>query len=568
MMNRYYCFAMAVILSVAACEKDGPSGQDGKEPGTERPQEINGTPIMDGINAAGVITDSETGKGIPGVPVTDGYTYTVTDGNGVYQMTASRFCRNIYYSLPAEYNIALDEEYGQPAFYSTGTFDYKGFNRNDFTLSPKTGNEDEFTLIAIADPQCRNASEASRFITETVADISRYVSSENYRNTYAITLGDIVHDTPEVWGIMKESMSFKINGRQLPVWQTIGNHDHNATENSEYAAVGSFVTWFGPTDYSFNIGKAHIISMDNIICKSTSGKTWSYDAGFSSAQMKWLEEDLKHVEDKENKMVILCVHIPFRNGQASGGGSVNTDKYHDDILKLLSQFNEAHILAGHRHFSQNWVHENHICKNGLPVYEHIHAAACGAFWSCNSNLDGSPNGYSIYEIDGATMKNWIAKATGQDAGFQMRVYDGNQVYDGDNGYRYTWYGGGTGGGSNISAKGYPALEGCFVAQIWNADDTYWDIEIFQNGVKLGDMQKVPDGSCSNACATSFFFNQLDKNSTDYRIFESCPYWYFKPDSETPLIEQGWEIRATQTIPGSGNRNIYTANTLQKDYTGF
>ena len=43
---------MAVILSVAACEKDGPSGQDGKEPGTERPQEINGTPIMDGINAA------------------------------------------------------------------------------------------------------------------------------------------------------------------------------------------------------------------------------------------------------------------------------------------------------------------------------------------------------------------------------------------------------------------------------------------------------------------------------------------------------------------------------------
>ena len=569
MMNRYFFLAMAVTLSVAACEKGGPAAQEGPGSGNERPEEINGTEIMDGVNAAGLVSDASTGKGIPGVPVTDGYTYTLTDENGVYQMEASRYCRNIYYSLPAEYNVALDEEYGQPAFYSTATFNYKQFNRNDFTLVPRTENTDEFTLVAIADPQCRNASEADRFITETLADISGCLSSGEHKEVYAITLGDIVHDTPEMWGTMKKSMAgVTVNGKPLPIWQTIGNHDHSALENSQYNAVRNFVTWFGPTDYSFNIGKVHIVSMDNMICKSTSGKTWSYDAGFSSSQMKWLEQDLEAVSDKEDKMVILCVHIPFRNGQASGGGSVNTDKHHDDVLELLSRFKEAHILAGHRHFSQNWVHKDRICKGGLPVYEHIHAAACGAFWSCDSNLDGSPNGYSIYEISGAGMKNWKAKATGREEDFQMRVYDGNQVYTGDNGYTYTWYGGGTGGSSKISAKGYPSLEGCFVAHIWNADDTYWTVELYRDGAKVGDMQKVPDGSCSNACSTSFFFNQLDKNGTDYRIFESCPYWYFRPASGTPLIEQGWEVRATQTIPGSGTRNIYSATVLQKDYTGF
>ena len=135
---------MAVTLSVAACEKGGPSAQEGPGSGNERPEGINGTEIMDGVNAAGLISDASTGKGIPGVPVTDGYTYTLTDENGVYQMEASRYCRNIYYSLPAEYNVALDEEYGQPAFYSTATFNYKQFNRNDFTLVPRTENTDEF----------------------------------------------------------------------------------------------------------------------------------------------------------------------------------------------------------------------------------------------------------------------------------------------------------------------------------------------------------------------------------------------------------------------------------------
>ena len=441
-------------------------------------------------------------------------------------------------------------------------------------MEKKYEQEDNFTYIAIADPQCRNNSEVKRYETETVSDIVKTIGAAQaegkYLNAYAMTLGDIVHDTPDMWIAMKASMSDVMieNGPYLPIYQTIGNHDHDARESTQYKAVGNFVNNFGPTDYSFNVGKVHIISMNDIICKTSSGKTWSYNAGLTSTQLKWLQEDIANVADKEDKMVILNVHVPFRNGAVSGGGAVNNDKHHKDVLSLLAQFKEAHIMAGHRHFSQNWVHKDFICKGGLPIYEHIHGAACGSFWSCNSNLDGSPNGYGIYEVDGNTMKNWVAKTTGREADFQIRVFDGNQSYTGDKGYVYTWYSGGTGGSSNIAAKGYAKLSGCFIASVWNSDDTYWKIEVFQYGTKLGDMKRVPDGVVSNACATSFYFNQLNKNSKDFCISESSHYWYFKPESGLPSNEKNWEIRATQTIPGGNVQNVYTSNVLQKDYEGF
>lgn len=312
----------------------------------------------------------------------------------------------------------------------------------------------------------------------------------------------------------------------------------------------------------------HIVTLESVICKSTTGKTWSYNGGFTATQLKWLKEDLSHVDNKESKLIILNLHIPFREGKVSGGGLINKDKYYDEVLRLLTEFHEAHIMSGHRHFPQNWVHSDYVCRGGMPIYEHIHAAACGCFWNCHSNLDGSPNAYSIYEVKGNSIVNWVEKAVGHDMDFQMRVYDGNQVYAGTKGYEYTWYNGGIGGTSNIKAKGYSALKGCFVAELWNDDDVNWRVEFYQNGSKVADLKRVPNGQCSNACSSSYFFNELNKNAGDYAISENCHYWYYKPESGYPSAEQNWEIRATQTIPSSGLKNVYSVTSLKKDYEGF
>lgn len=574
--------ATTLLSGVVACDKnenpnpDNPVNPPTPNPGTETV--INGTKIASSNTLVGLISDSKTGKGIAGVPVTDGYTFTSTDENGVYQFKANRYCRNVYYTLPSEYKVSLDSKTKLPVFYSTSEIKYNKQNRNDFVLEPLDAPEKNFTFIAIGDPQCKTNSDVERFRTETLPDMRNFISTSQangkYENVYIMSMGDITFDNTVQWKPMHDVMSrFTANGTDyIPFFNLVGNHDHDASTNTQYESTQNYVDLFGPVDYSFNRGDVHIIVMDNVQVTTTNGKTWSYDAGLSPAQLKWLKEDLDLVKDKQNKMVFFCAHIPFRAGANSGGASVNKDKNYDEVLKLLTDFHEAHIMIGHTHYPQNWIHSAYKTKGGNPIYEHVHGAACGAWWSCNLNTNGAPNGYSLYEIEGNSMKNWVAKGTKNTYDYQMRVYDGNQIYGGTDGnptgkYRYTWYGGGVGGSANIEARGNSSLKGSFVAAVWNDDDLNWKVEFFQNGVKVGDMKRV-SSKIPDICVVSYFFNNLNKNTTTWTTTTAQHYWYIEAPSGDPTKEKNWEVRATQTIPGSGEVNVYSCTSLQTDYSGF
>lgn len=568
----FYLFMTAALLCGVACsssnDEENPGGGGGNQTGTI--DEINGTKIVPGNNLIGLITDADTGKGIAGVPVTDGFTYTTTDANGVYQFMANRYCRKVYYTTPANYEVNLNPTNKLPLFYSTTTIDRNKQNRNDFQLKPLASVEENFTLVAIGDPQCKTDSDVKRFENETMLDIRSTLTSAQakgeYLNAYAVTLGDITFDNVVQWDPMVKTMSnCQIGSTYLPIFNCIGNHDHDASKSSDFLATGNYVDHLGPTDYSFNRGKAHIVVMDNIICTTTSGSTWTYNAGFSQAQYEWLKADLSLVEDKANKLVFLCCHIPFRNSSTSGGANVNQDSYYREVLTLLTSFKEAHIMIGHTHYPQNYIHNSYKCEGGLPIYEHVHGAACGGWWSSNLNVDGAPNGYSIYEIKGASVDNWIAKGTNLPETAQMRVYNGNAVYTGSRNYSYTWTGGGTGGSANIKVTGQSGLANCFVATIWNDDPSNWKVELVQNGVST-PMKRVTS-SLADMCVVSFFFNVCNKNTTSWtKALEH--YWYVKAPNGDPAKEQNWVVRATQTIPSSGKTNVYESNIFQTDFTGF
>lgn len=574
--------ATTLMLGVVACGKNGaddptPDKPDPKPtPGTETV--INGTSIESTNTLVGLITDSKTGKGIAGVPVTDGYSFTTTDANGVYQFKANRYCRNVYYTLPSEYKVALDKETKLPLFYSTSTISYNRQNRNDFVLEPLDSPEKNFTYLAIGDPQCKTDSDRERFRTETLPDMRNFISTSQangkYKNVYIMSMGDITFDNTVQWKPMRNVMSkFSANGTDyIPFYNMVGNHDHDASTNTQYESTQNYVDLFGPVDYSFNRGDVHIVVMDNVLVTTTSGKTWDYDAGVTSSQLKWLKADLDLVKDKQNKMILFCAHIPFRGGANSGGASVNKDKNYAEILKLLTEFHEAHIMVGHTHYPQNWIHSSYVTKGGTPVYEHVHGAACGAWWSCNMNVNGAPNCYSLYEIEGNSIKNWVTKGTKNEVGYQMRVYNGSQIYGGTDGtpsgkYRYTWYDGGKGGTANITAKGNSNLKGSFVGAIWNDDDRNWKVEFFQNGQKVGDMKRVPS-KVPDICVVSYYFNNLGKNTTTWTTTTAQHYWYIEAPGGDPTKVKNWEVRATQTIPTSGEVNVYSCTDLQTDYSGF
>lgn len=592
-LNAFFAFSLSVCLVACGGDNNDPDPAPKPDP-TPTPttgdpvladlteSQINGTTINASTTVAGLIKDSKTGKGIKGIPVTDGYSYTVTDDNGVYQMARASKSRKVYYTTPAEYEVYLDSKYGLPCFFSPGTFTSSKKYRVDFTLTPLAAVEDDFTLIAIGDPQCSVADEARRYSNETIKDIVSV--SGSYKNVYAVTLGDITFDSANLWSTMRASMSnVKAGGRTLPFFQCIGNHDHNSLmddtgndEDDDYRATLKYEETFGPTDYSFDRGKAHIIVMDDIMVtsKTTSSKyneyTWEYNGGLTDTKMKWLNADLANVSDKGNKLVILCMHIPLRGGSNSGGANVNKDKHYTDILNALKPFKEAHVMIGHTHYPQNYIHTGYKAAGGQPIYEHVHQAACGAWWSCNSSVIGAPNGYNIYTVSGASIPDWVNKATGKEDTYQMRVYDGNQIYNGTKGFALNWYTANqTAGSKSITVKGNANFKGCFVAEIWDDDDTNWKVELWQNGNKVGDFKRVANGQSANVCVAAYYFNELGKNTTTWSSTTASHYWYCAaPGGKAPADVTGWEVRATQTIPTSGKTKTYTRNDMTKNYSEF
>lgn len=572
------CAAAAAAILLASCKKEPAGGQDQPEEPTEWLKELEGTKILEKSNAIGVVKDA-AGTPLAGIPVTDGYSYVLTDENGVYQMEASRYARIIYLSVPAEFEIPQSEQHA-PLFYSTKAFNKKNQNRNDFTLTKLAAPEEKFTLVMIGDPQCQNDSEVNRYKLETVPDIKAKLDNEasKYVNPYAVTLGDVTFDSFGTWEPMKKTMeNVKLaSGKYLNFFQCIGNHDHNSlTSGDDYEATQQFVNVFGPTDYSFDRAQTHIVVMDNVMATSRKSNsspnkyTWNYGAGFTKQQLKWLEADLKLVSNKSSKMLVLCMHIPMRGGGSTGDGSnFNTDAYFSDVMAMMKDFKEAHIMIGHTHYSQNYIHTNVKTKSGHSVYEHIHGAACGGWWSCNSNATGGPNGYTVYEVDSNHMKNWMMMGTGRRTDYQMRVYDGNQIYNGSKGYELAWYNASqTAGTSMIPVRGYANLKNCLVAEIFD-DDENWKVELYEDGVKKGDLKKVANGSCCNVAIAAYFFNELGKNTDTWSNRTCSHYWYINVGDPASYKNKKWEIRATQVIPDSGEVNTFAHASLTTDYGEF
>ena len=623
-MKRYlFVFVVAVLsaaLVVGACDTVTPDpdpeeqkdqgddqggnqgdengGGQGDEPGDtpadpEPPKDddthINGTELLAGMNGVGLVMDAATGKGIPDVPVTDGYKFTATDANGVYQMRLDGRARNVYISVPAAYKIPLDPQRHAPLFYSTSKIDTTKCNRNDFTLEPLEAPETEFTLVVIGDPQCQTSKGAGYFTKQhgsypgTVPDIQATVNeglaSGEYKNVYAITLGDIVFDSSNMWDTMRNAMSnVSVSSGWLPFFQCIGNHDHCALTDNDYDAAQHFIDHFGPTDYSFDRGDAHVVVMDdmNVVrlldnAKYPDKKTWSFFSGFVPDQWEWLKQDLALVRDKEHKMLIFCAHVPFRAGcpwPLEGSPNIITFCYHGDILSAMTEFHSAELMTGHTHYPACYIHKDYVCKGGRPVMEHVHQAACGGWWNCHSSVTGGPNGYTIYSIKGADVVDWTNKGTGRSKDYQLRVYDGNQLYGGTRGYKVNWYDGGAGGPSSIPIYGNQLLQGCFVAEVWDDDDTWWTVEFFRNGVKEGDFSRLPDGSTSNVALASYAFNELGKDAESWADRTHSHYWSYKAESGEPSLESGWEVVVTHTIPGSGLKRVFRRDKLTVDYSEF
>lgn len=480
------------------------------------------------------------GTPVEGVTVSDGYNCAVTDSKGIYQLKkGSEHAARIFVSLPSEYKVPVKD--GLPCFWQSLS---KGEHRYDFVLEKLEVPENDFHLVCLADPQCQNKNRhTERFWKETVPDVKATVEELGRKApVYAITLGDIGYNVTKteynisggIFNEMKKAMAEQNIG--APVFQVMGNHDHHLIAgNSSYSVDTDiemekyFSLSFGPVNYSFNRGDAHIVAMDDILATNPENP---YKCGFRDDQVEWLRQDLENVP--KDKLLILCIHIPLYYSASAQ----NVSK----VLAMCKSFAECHVMSGHTHRS---INTPSTC--GTNIYEHTHGAVCGAWWWSTVNTDGTPNGYGIYEISGNHVKEWRYKGVGLDASKQIRMYRGNMAFM-------------SGGTQTFNFAKNNASD--LWANIWNWDPD-WTVEVYEDGEKTGVMSRYTNdnestGDARDAWAVGYHVGIKGRSVGSYdkkNVKHLLHYTLKNPDAAV-------EIRAIDRFGNTWTENVTTGNTAE------
>ena len=539
---------------------------------------INGTLIEEGNTLYGIVRDNTTGKPLAGIPVTDGYSYVTTDANGVYQMSANEKARCVYPSIPAEYEIPVDEN-NQPVIYKFITAESP---RYDFYLTQRTESWDDFTIMAITDVHfytngVNQTDEEDKFKQYHVPDIVNYLSSasasgEISRNVIAVSLGDNTSNYTEKLPHIRDNLYslIQMNGNTLPMFHAIGNHDHRGDKLTDYECTRDFVNVFGPTDYSINIGKAHILFLDNTMCVEADqpkeyGKAMSFERGITDEQWAWIQADLANVKDKEKKLLIICVHAPVF-------GSTSYLHFRD-LTGLLKTFGEGHIMSGHLHkeiirdYTDSWTG-----KAGRLSQEHNLLALGGSWdkgWKNKLSIDGTPMGYNVFNVSGNMLKESIYNPVGQEDDYQFRIYKGSDKYEddktiGDVTYKFDW--------TSLFRKVYEDdqmdVSGKYVVRVFAAGtrQQYWDVYLVDANGNRTKMQ-WHDKAIRDQCTLAYFYVQQKSTNDDYASASAKNIWTidvpeaYKSDPEKAFSEGGYKVVAEYSSPG-GKVFTYENNHVQ------
>ena len=235
-----------------------------------------------------------TGKPISGVVVTDGAHFNTTDAEGNYVLNTdpARYPM-VYISTPAAYELPSKEG------IADGFYQYldagKSENQCDFVLTKRQKPVDEFVYIVLSDPQVRNEKQLDRFRTETVPDLKQTADSLKNFEIVGMGLGDLVWDAMNLYAPYRQAVS----NLGMTMFQLMGNHDFNLLYKSitqtDHPADGygeqNYYQSFGPANYSFNIGKVHVIAMKDIDYDGNK----KYTERFTPEDLDWLRKDLSYV---------------------------------------------------------------------------------------------------------------------------------------------------------------------------------------------------------------------------------------------------------------------------------
>jgi len=358
-------------------------------------------------------------KPVAGVAVSDGYEVTTTDSRGVYELNSEKKNGYVFVSVPSGYKVVTKGV--QPIFWKTTSARANKAERIDFELFDD-GDQTDHTMLVFGDMHLAARTNDHNQFANFCSDVNEYIAANKNDKIYGLTLGDMTWD--RYWYTNKYSFEEYLKDvaaiKGLPIYHTIGNHDHDMYFSGDWDTVTKYKELIGPNYYSFNIGKFHYIVLDNILCTNTSGKTPAdrhYMEDINADNLEWLAKDLSLVG--KDTPIVLSMHAPMYN--QNGGTSLmnaSTLKYYLDGYKV-------YVLTGHTHKMWTVSDDN--------ITEHNSGAVCATWWwagyytpQLNLAQDGAPGGYRVASMKGDKMSSYY-KGTGRAAEYQFRTYDRNAI---------------------------------------------------------------------------------------------------------------------------------------------
>lgn len=383
-------------------------------PPPQEATEVTGI-VFEDQNENGIRDEGEPGIG--DVAVSNGVDVVRTAADGSYALPLIE--DTVYFvTKPAAYMVPVDANM-VPHFYyihyPNGSPDYiqefRGIDPTgempeslDFPLYAldELMTDDEFTFLAIGDPQVRDYKELVYFRDDIVADIARETA---FGADFVITLGDMLSDQLTMYGHYQQTMGLA----GIPTYYVPGNHDMDLDAIDDTHHLDTYISFFGPTNYSFDYGNAHFVMLDNIrwLGATPNRSAGNFTDGFSDQALTWLANDLATVPT--DKLIVLGMHIPLvTKNDAPAPMTPGGDR--DALYALLADY-KVLALTGHSHVTEIDLPGDEVEAWGAAMpFTHINAgAACGGWWvgpedergiPLSYQRDGAPNGYFVIDMQG------------------------------------------------------------------------------------------------------------------------------------------------------------------------
>ncbi|MBP3483136.1 MAG: calcineurin-like phosphoesterase family protein [Alistipes sp.] len=539
-------FAVANVGCTKSDEKD-PNKQEPVDPDPPKEDEIDWSKVDSKATVRGVVRCE--GVGVQGVVVTDGVNMTRTNKQGAYGLRTSSAKSNlVYLTVPSGYEVSSTHGF-IPLFYRkiTAATSVDKVQQFDFTL--KKRNNDNHIMIVSADMHIRNRSmiSSTSATTPSICPPKGELDSVTFRRTYlkylreyvktlpagvpvyGLNLGDMTQETHWTNSKYKATLSNFVTvcergGMPIQMFHCIGNHDHDMavkdiTTDDDSQAELAYNAVFGPTYYSFNIGKVHYVVLDNTQYRNTGGNR-SYDVHLNTRQMEWAQKDANYMTADVERIVIAW-HCPAfrRNSAASSPQPLDNA---NDLLNIYKDKNvPVTILSGHNHIA-----ETVTPRADMDVTEYTHPCVCGAWWFFPLCHDGAPATFTRYDFSGGALTKRQSVNFNDENEQYYRVYNAGQT--------------------NASGKAVIRIN------VWDWH-TSWKIECRENGVVVpaSQIQRINTfdkryGEVHDACGNKIdTFDFLNNYYTDH-ILEYTPVTQSADIQISVLDETGTQLFVINT----------------------